>query len=239
MSEAAATNRSPGSRLQRWKHYDFGACIPYYDEELDLMHSKAHLAAVNFLLPIFSYIARLLGLACLSDNPIWYIDPATEHQKAFAGDLVFARPGEIDRETAEDLALVMEIVSTNDPRKEKKDTIFHKSLNEFNQVPEFVLYFPDQDDKRSIEWYRLIENRYRQITPDQDGRLTSVAVPGLTLQVLPPDAWADGHKVRVLFDGQEILDFASEHEARLREREARLKAEEELRQLRAKPGEGS
>ena len=45
---------------------------------------------------------------------------------------------------------MLEVVSTDDRRKERKDTVVMRALNEYNEVDEFVLYFPDIEDD-SIE----------------------------------------------------------------------------------------
>ncbi len=204
-------HRSPGSdiphgSLLRWPHTDFGAGIPYYDEELDLMHSKAHMRAVAFLVGILQFIEKALGLTLLSDNPIWYLEPGTNIQKPFAGDIVLARTDDATRVTAEDLLFVLEIVSTNDRRKEKKDTIFQKALNEYNAVPEFVLYFPEPDDERVLRYFRMdpVQNIYSEIRPDAKGLFTSQTVPGLALRSLPEAEWTPGRKIEVLFEGRRL-----------------------------------
>lgn len=137
-NEAQMQRRGPVAR----PHTAFDG-TPYFDEELQVAQSKAHRIMVSESLPIFAAIAGEAGLLFLSDEPIWYLHPETDEQKAFYGDCVFARPVEHTRITSSDLLLVIEIVSTNDRRKELKDTRFQRLLNEYNEVPEFALVFPE------------------------------------------------------------------------------------------------
>src|SRR5687768_10503805 len=93
-------------------------------------------------IPILASIAEQSGLLFLSDEPIWYLHPETDEQKAYYGDLVFARAVDRTRITASEILIAIEVVSTHDRRKELKDTQFQRLLNVYNDVPEFALVFP-------------------------------------------------------------------------------------------------
>src|SRR5688572_28354188 len=134
--------------LEKRRHTDYGSGILFYDDELDVPGSKAHNRTGHRLGTLLCMLAERMDLELLSDNPIWYIDPRTGKQKAFYGDLVFARTSDAESVTANELLLAIEILSTNDSRREKKDTVFQRELNEHNSVPEFGLLFPELDDER-------------------------------------------------------------------------------------------
>jgi len=77
-------------------------------------------------------------------------DHRNNKQKQFYPDFLLARADTPKKVTADDLLFVLEVVSTDDRRKERKDTVVMRALNEYNEVDEFVLYFPDIEDD-SIE----------------------------------------------------------------------------------------
>jgi hypothetical protein len=164
--------------------------------------------------PILEVLCEELGLRFLSDHPIWYADPATDEQKVFYGDLVVARPTEVERITAADLLIVIEVVSSTYPRKEVKDTSFQRALNEYNEVPEFGLLFPEPDETRTLHWCRLHpgEVPYRELRATPGSSVTSSGVEGLEFRVLPRDQWAPGRKIEVWYRGVQRLSLAKEHQ---------------------------
>ncbi|MBX3129875.1 MAG: Uma2 family endonuclease [Polyangiaceae bacterium] len=213
----------PPSKLEARPHTAFDG-TPYFDEELQVAQSRAHSIMAGESLPIFSAIATEAGLVFMSDEPIWFLHPETDEQKAFYGDCVFARPIETTRATARDLLLVMEIVSTNDRRKELKDTRFQHLLNEYNEVPEFALVFPDLDDPRALTWHRLVDGRYEAQVVAPGGRVTSEVVAGLELLVLPRERWSDGYKLDVYYRGELRPRLLGE---RARAKQEKARAEQE------------
>jgi len=201
--------------LVRRKHTEYGTLeIPFYDEELDVAQGKPHKDVVFTVGPAFQWIAQALAWEFLADNPIWYWDWRTQTQKAFYCDLALAVTDDGDRVTADDLKLVVEVVTTTHKRKEQKDCVLQKKLNELNGVSEFLLFYPDLDDERILEWFRL-EGEYYVEDPGRDGKYESRAVPGFVVELLPREQWRPGHKVRVFFQGTEILENWQEHQKRL------------------------
>jgi len=180
---------------------------PYHDQELDVTQGTAHMLAVSFLLPLLKSIAGTRGLVFGSDNLVRYIDHRTGRQKQFSPDFILARGDAPRRLIADDLLLVLEVVSTNDIRKERKDTITMRDLNEFNGVPEFVLFFPNADDERSLVWRRMEGARYRAIEPDESGFYESKTVPGLRMRALPRERWTDGMKLEVFLGAERLSDY--------------------------------
>jgi hypothetical protein len=205
--------------------------IPYYDEELQVAQSTPHRIMVGESLPIFAALAEEAGLLFLSDEPIWYLHPETDEQRAYFGDSVFARPVDHMRVTAEDLLLSIEVVSTNDRRKELKDTRFQRLLNEYNEVPEFALVFPDLDDPRALSWFRLVDGEYDEQVIAAGGAVTSQTVTGLELRVRPREQWAPGYKLDIYYRGElrpRLLgERARADEERARADEERIRANEE------------
>jgi Uma2 family endonuclease len=198
--------------------------IPYFDEDLKVGQSKAHRIMASETAPILTAIAEEAGLLFLSDEPIWYLHPETDEQRVFYGDLVLARPVDPMRITSSDLLLVAEVVSTNDRRKELKDTRFQRLLNEYNAVPEFALVFPELEDPRALTWFRLVDGEYAEevIAPGASGR--SHTVPALELRVRPRDAWAPGYKIDVFYRGELRPRLAAER-ARAEHEKARAEHE--------------
>ncbi|MBM4398574.1 MAG: hypothetical protein FJ087_23175 [Deltaproteobacteria bacterium] len=187
---------------------------------------------VGETVPILTVVAVEAGLMFRSDEPIWYVHPETDQQRIFYGDLVLARPVDPRRVTADDLLLAMEVVSTHDRRKALKDTLFQRLLNEYNDVPEFALLFPDLEDPRALTWYRLVEEgRYEEQIVAPGGRVSSRAVPELELRVLPRDRWSPGYKVDIYYRGElrprmaAVLQRAGEEKARADEEKARAEKE--------------
>ena len=211
------------TRLRRWKHTAFEG-TPYLDPELKVPHSKAHRILVQEIGPILSVLAKEAGLSYLSDEPIWFFDPGSDRQKAFYGDLVLAKGVDTLRITAEDLLLVMEVVTTSERRKEVKDTRFQLALNEYNGVPEFGLVFPDLDDKRALTWHRMKGKRYEERTVAAGEEVESSAVPGLGFRVKPENEWQEGRKLEVLWQGRRRLILEDEY-ARAEKGEARAEQE--------------
>jgi len=211
--------------------------IPYFDEELDVPQSRPHRVMVGEVMPVLASIAEEAGLTFLSDESIWYLHPETDEQRVYYGDCVLARVADVSRITAEDLVLVLEIVSTNDRRKELKDIHFQRLLNERNEVPEFALVFPDADDARALRWFRLVDGRYEEHDVAPGGHVTSREIPELELRVLPREQWAPGKKIAVYFRGEHRPSLAGER-ARAEEARARLEeARARLEEARARPEE--
>jgi len=208
--------------------------IPYYDHELDVPQNTAHRILVTETVAILATLAKEIGLTLLSDEPIWYLHPETEEQRTFYGDCVLARaPDGVSRAaepkslTAEAVLIAMEVVTTTDRRKEQKDTIFQRMLNEFNGVPEFAMLFPDLDDARAVSWCQLIDGRYEEHAVAPGGRVRSTSIPGLELRVLPRDQWTPGYKVEVYYQGE--LRPRLEGERRRAEQERRRAENEKQR----------
>ena len=196
---------------------------PFFDEDLQVGHLKPHRIMATETAPILDAISDEAGILFLCDEPIWFLHPETDEQKVFYGDLVLARPVDRMRITSADLLLVIEVVSTNDRRKELKDTRFQRLLNEYNGVPEFALVFPDVEDPRALTWFRLVDGEYAEEVIAPGASASSSAVPGLELRVRPRDAWAPGTKIDVLYRGELRPRLAAE---RARADEAQARADE-------------
>lgn len=201
MLPKSRTPSEPSSALQRWEHTAFDG-TPYCDEDLKAAQSTAHRIMVHETGNVLASVAHEAGLRFLSDEPIWFIDPASDDQKAFYGDLVFAR-GEADtkRITADDLLLVIEVVTTTQRKKEIKDTGFQRTLNEYNEVPEFGLVFPEANDPRSVRWFRLVDGHYEEIMLSPGAEVASSTIDGLVLRVRPQSEWEDGRKIDIYYKG--------------------------------------
>ncbi len=208
----------------------------YYDAELDVPGSKKHNATARKLAEAFETVAKRRSLEVLNDNPIWYFALDSGLQKAFYGDVGLARTDDAETVVADDLLLMVEVVSTNDVRRERKDTIQQKALNEANEVPELALLFPELNDPRTFELYRLGEDgKYRLVPLDARGRVESATVPGLSFRVLPSSTWPSrGLKVEV-YDGDELLvDAHTSREAAAKARRAKSRAEKRAREAEEK-----
>jgi Uma2 family endonuclease len=205
----AAQNKTRG--LEPWLHAPVVG-TPYYDEDLDVGQSSAHRIMVSETAPIFADIAREAGLLFLSDEPIWYLHPETDGQKVFYGDCVFAAGSDTARLTADSLRLVIEIVSTHDRRKELKDTRFQRLLNEYNQVIEFGLVFPELDDARALTWLRLVDSEYQEFAVAPGASVISQTVPGLELRVRPKAQWTKGDKLEIYYKGEHRPRLVGERE---------------------------
>jgi len=201
--------------------------IPYYDHELDVPQSTAHRDHVYETGLVLSHVAKEAGLLFKSDEPIWYLHPENDAQRVYYGDFVFAEAG-ADNEsiTAASLLLVIEVVSTNDRRRELKDTQFSRLLNERNAVPELGLIFPELEDARALTWFELVGDRYHERIVAPGGSIASRTVPGLELRVLPRDRWQAGYKVDVYYRGELRPRFAVERQRAL---DATRRADEETR----------
>ncbi len=192
--------------------------IPYYDEELDVAQSPAHMAMVIELGSVLRALSEELGRPFLSDNPVWYLDVENDAQRVSCPDLALLDPGaDVDRVTAADARWVAEVVSTKDRRLGIKDTRFQLAMNEYNEVPEFALLFPELEDARALRLYRLEEGRYQELDVGPGGSVESHSVPGLELRVLPRPVWRPGRKVQIFYKG--------EHRPPLDEALARAEAE--------------
>lgn len=174
---------------------------PYFDEELGVPQKSPHRIMATETAAVMAELARELGLAFLSDEPIWYLHPETDEQRTFYGDCVLARIADTTSITAEAVLVAMEVGTTHDRRKELKDTRFQRLLNEYNRVPEFALLFPDLDDSRALTWCRLVGDQYEEHAVAPGGRVFSESVPGLELRVLPRERWTPGYKVDVYHQG--------------------------------------
>ncbi len=188
--------------------------------------SNPHRIAVFDIGTVLEAIAAEAGLLFLSDHPIWFIHPETDEQRAFYGDLVIARPVDRNRITADDLLVVIEVVSTDDRRKEIKDTVFQRAVNEYNEVPELGLVYPDAGDSRSLVWYTLDQEngRYQEVSLSPGGELEVAGVPELSLRVKPSSAWEPGRKIEVWYRGELRATLPEE---RKRAEEEHQRAEEE------------
>ncbi len=173
--------------------------------------SSTHNAAVLDLRNKLEPIAKKLGLELMSDEAIWYLDPDTDEQKSLYPDLAFVKSR--DSVTAEDALLVIEIVSTHERRKERKDTIRQRVTNEANKVPEFGLYFPDVDDQRVLDLFQFDRTTGLAMPARAvNGRFISTSVRGLEFQVLPKSEWKDGVKIDVYFEGKRCLSADEERQ---------------------------
>ena len=199
--------QSKKPKLQPLEHTDFGSCIPYYDEELELMQGEAHKRAIAKYLPCFEWIEGKLDLSFLSDQPIWFYNPKKGKQEALAGDLVLAKKSDVSKITAESILFYMEVVSTDDPRRERRDTLEKKPLCEYNEVPEFGLYFPDLKDARVFELYRLVNGVYYPVSENQYGIWCSEMIEGLCIERLTEDEWKEGIKIRIWYGDENLLDL--------------------------------
>ncbi len=202
--------------------------IPYYDEEFDMAQSPAHSAMIRDLGAFLDQLADWTGLRVLSDNPIWYWVQEDDQQRILYPDYALADTADLDRALATDLRLALEVVSTERAEKERKDSERMRARNATNGVPEFGLLYPELKDPRALRWFWLDDDDscYREATLPADRRFRSQAVPGLELEVLEPDQWRLGRKVRLWYKGQRIP--SAEEERRRAEQEGR-RAEQEGR----------
>ncbi len=205
---------------------------PWYDTELDVAQSPAHAAMVIDLASILGALGEELSLTVLSDASVWFINPGTDEQQVCFPDLSVLRPDtEVKRATAEEALFIGEVVSTRDRRKEIKDTRFQTAFCEYNDVPEFALFFPELDDPRALTWFRMVDGLYEEVTIAPGGEVESTSIPGLGFRVLPHEAWRPGRKVDVVYRGELRLPVAGERaraeEERARAEEERARAEEE------------
>lgn len=205
---------------------------PYFDEELQLPQSRAHMAMVIELGSVLRALSEELGRPFLSDNPIWYLDVADDAQRVSFPDLALLAPGtDVARVTAEEAPWVAEVVSTDDRRREIKDTRFQVAMNEYNEVPELALLFPELEDPRALRFHRLVEGHYQELEVGPGGSVASESVPGLELRVLPRSEWRPGRKVQIYYRGEHRLPLdeavARAEEERARAEQERARAEEE------------
>ncbi|MBI2375802.1 MAG: Uma2 family endonuclease [Deltaproteobacteria bacterium] len=176
--------------------------VPYCDEELRLIALPPHNTAIHFFRYTLKALSERRGLAYLSDNPVTYVHPTEELERIYAPDVGLAREHDRSATNASDLCLVLEVVSTQDKRKELKDTVFNRALNEWNGVPEFGLFFPDRWDSRCFQLFSLDPStgEYVEIQ-ESTGGWVSAAIPGLVFRRLPKSEWRDGLKLEVLENG--------------------------------------
>ena len=231
MADSALLERPP---LHRNDPNDFGLEIPYFDEELGVGHLGAHELAVRFFGNALNYIARRLGLVYHSDYPVRYFNHRQRKQKQYYPDFHLAKAETPERVIADDLLLALEVVSITDRRKEIKDTIIMPALNEYNRVGEFVLYFPDVEDERTLIWRRLDRKtgKYFLVGPDADGFYVSANVPELRMRVLPREEWESGRKIEIFLGAE----FIPEYEQLIEEVE-QAREEVEQERLRAERAE--
>ena len=237
-ARADARRGIPAGRPQPWLHPpESMAGTPYYDDELDMAQSTAHMHTILFLGALLNLVAKAADLRMVSDNAGWYWLPEAGEQRALYPDYALTANASVAWLTAPELVLALEVVSTASSAKAEKDTVTMRDRNAAHGVREFVLIYPEPDDARAVAWHRDEERtgRYQVVPPSANGRYRSVAVPGLEIEVLPEAEWTLGRKVRVWFQGQELRD--SETEARLREaaeqHAAQERAAKEQEQARA------
>ena len=221
----AAPEEEREARLERREHTAFVGTAPYFDEDLQVPQSPEHRRTISEVGSVLELIAKEAGLIYLSDHPIWYLHPETDEQKSFYGDLVIARQVDARRITAEDLLMVIEVVTTRERKKEIKDTVFQRAVNEYNGVPEFGLIYPDHADKRSMSWFTIDEEngRYREITLSPGSVVEPRAIPGLEIRVRPVEDWVPGRKLELYYLGEPRRGLEEERE-RAQRLEAKLRA---------------
>lgn len=193
---------------------------PYYDPELKVPHSPAHMAMITDLASIFRALSEEVGWPVLSDNAIWFLEPQDDEQRISFPDLVLLKPQtDIARVTAASAQLVGEVVTTTERRKEVKDTRYQLALCEYNEVPELALFFPEIDDPRALSYHRFVDGRYEALVISPGTSVRSESVPQLEFQVLPRDAWRPGRKVDVVYNGELRLPVAGERQRAEAERQ--------------------
>ncbi|CAK0776242.1 conserved hypothetical protein [Gammaproteobacteria bacterium] len=188
---------------------------PYYDEEFEMAQSIAHGRTVHWLIELLNRVATQAGLQSLSDNPVWYMDQQGDRRVLYP-DYALAASQDLHAVTARELLLALEVVSTSRREKEQKDTVRMREYNAWNRVPEFVLIYPEPDDRRSVVWfqYEARIRSYREVTLSVDRRYRSQAIPGLEVEILAPHQWTEGQKVRVYYLGEEVREGEVECQAR-------------------------
>ncbi len=235
-------------RLVPEVHTDFGELmIPFYDEELDVAQNHEHKDVIFYAGEMLRSVTVMAELWFHADNPIWYWDYQLGEQKVFYADLAISRAENPKAVTANDLLLVVEVVTTWHKAKMEKDTVRQRELNRRNLVPEFLLFFPDMDDDRILQWYFLDRQGRYILRQPVDGRYLSQSIPGLAIMPLPRESWEPGRKCRFFYKGTPLLPREDEHEARVeaerrayhqlhqsemaiaREQQARMAAQEEAR----------
>jgi hypothetical protein len=185
------------------EHYDG---IPYYDHEYAIPQSTAHGEMIRDIGQFLDQVAVAAGLRLLSDNPIWYWLGEFDEQKPFYPDYALADPVDPACVTALNLRLAVEVVSTAHAAKERKDTVRMRELNATNGVPEFALLYPEPNDARALRWFTLDQANatYREWPLPADRRYPSQAIPGLEIEVLPPERWQPGRKIRLWYRGNRL-----------------------------------
>ncbi|MCB1191119.1 MAG: hypothetical protein KDK90_11815 [Leptospiraceae bacterium] len=225
MSTRAIQTERPS--IQRLEHKNFGSGIPYYDDELKMPQSIEHEIAINYLSYCFKYIAKDLKLSSISDHPVWYLiqKPIKDkNQKVIYPDLCVSKNSDISRVTSEDLLFSLEVVSMERKRKEFKDTVLMKALNEYNRVPEFVLVYPKASDNRVIEYYSFDGYQYIPVAT-RNGKYSSKMIKGLSLQEISMDDWRDGVKLEVLYKGKVLVKYEEVWELKEKAEKEKEKAE--------------
>jgi len=203
-------------------HVDFGELgIPWYDEEFGLAQGLAHKDVVFLIGDCFRRLALTGGFGFLGDNPIWYWEEGK--QKAFYADLAIADTLELKSITAQQLLLACEVVTTTHKAKLYKDTHTQKLRNEQHGVPEFLLLYPDPDDKRILEWFTLINGSYHKIQK-RNGHYASRAIPGLVLEPLAQEDWEPGRKLVVSYNDVPFMSSADEYAARIHAEDRAIRA---------------
>ncbi len=182
--------------------------IPYFDEEFQMAASDAHRKTIYFLGALLDRVAERAGLRGVGDYPIWYWFPELGEQRILYPDFALTANPDINALTAKELVFALEVVTTSRREKELKDTVRMREHNRVHGIPEFVLVYPEPDDSRSVVWYRYDPrtDQYQQIPLPTDRRYRSQAVPGLEIEVLKPNQWTDGRKLRVYYRGEELRE---------------------------------
>ncbi|CAK0759719.1 conserved hypothetical protein [Gammaproteobacteria bacterium] len=188
---------------------------PYYDEEFEMAQSIAHGRTIYFLMELLNRVASRAGLSSVSDNPVWYLD-WEGNRKVLYPDYALTASQNLYAITARELLLALEVVSTSRSDKERKDSVRMRNYNAINRVPEFVLIYPEPEDKRSVVWYQYDTRirSYREVTLPANRRYCSKTIPGLEIEVLEPQEWTEGRKIRVYYLGEEVQEGQNEYEAR-------------------------
>ena len=197
--------------LEKRPHTDFGSGILFYDDELDMPAGVEHARAAHYLGDCLNRVSEASQLEWLYDNPIWYWEEPFGNQRRYFCDICLADTEDVRSVTAHELRLVLEVVTTSSAKKERKDTVIQKNRNASHAVGEFLLYYPEPDDERSLIWHvydpEILD--YRQVSADKDGYYTSQSVPGLRMRLLPRSEWRGCIKVEVYFNGRKLEPSAN------------------------------
>ncbi len=221
----------PERRIELRLHEPSPCNHAWYDAELDMPHSPAHMAMVFALGSVFRVLAEELELSFLCDNPMWVLDLEREAPKVVYPDLVLLGPGsDVARASAEDALWVAEVVSIERKVKELKDSVLQRARCELAGVPEFALFYPEPSDGRALSFSRLVNGTYETLEISPGASVASTSIPGLELRVRPKETWRPGQKIDILFRGEPRLPLSRE---RARAEAERQRAEDERQRAEA------